>query len=98
VFKRIFANIYQNQMAMEIIAMASDTDWTIVPPAALTDGPATGRCRVAEGYAILGGNHTPRADLAGEFLAPDRIFWRISSSCASVYWGLGIPGNLVINL
>jgi hypothetical protein len=44
--------------------MASDTDWTIVPPAALTDGPATGRCRVAEGYAIRGGNQTPRADLA----------------------------------
>ena len=64
VFKRIFANIYQDQMAMEKIVMASDTDWTIVRPAALTDGPATGRCRVAEAYAIRGGNQTPRADLA----------------------------------
>ena len=64
VFKRIFANIYQDQMAMEKIVMVSDTDWTIVRPAALTDGPITGRCRAAEGYAIRGGNQTPRADLA----------------------------------
>jgi putative NADH-flavin reductase len=64
VFKRIFANIYQDQMAMEKIVMASDTDWTIVRPAALIDGPATARCRVAEAYAIRGGNETPRADLA----------------------------------
>jgi putative NADH-flavin reductase len=64
VFKRMFANIYQDQIAMEQIVMASDTDWTIVRPAALTDGPAIGYCRVAEAYAIRGGNQTPRADLA----------------------------------
>jgi len=64
VFKRIYANIYQDQIEMEQIVMASDTDWTIVRPAALTDDPATGRCRVAEAYAIRGGNQTPRADLA----------------------------------
>lgn len=64
VFKRIFANIYQDQIEMEQIVMASETDWTIVRPAALTDSPATGRCRVNVAYAIRGGNQTPRADLA----------------------------------
>jgi len=49
---------------MEQIVMASETDWTIVRPAALIDGPATGRCRVDVAYAIRGGNQTPRADLA----------------------------------
>ena len=58
-FKRIFPNIYQDQMEMEKIVMASDTDWTIVRPAALMDGPATGPCLAAEAYAIRGGNQTP---------------------------------------
>jgi len=64
VFKRMFANIYQDQIEMEQIVMASETDWTIVRPAALIDGSATGRCRVDLAYAIRGGNQTPRADLA----------------------------------
>ena len=45
VFKRLFAKIYRDMMEMEKIVMASDTDWTIVRPAALTDDPATGRLR-----------------------------------------------------
>jgi len=68
VFKRLFANIYRDQMEMERIVMASSVDWTIVRPAALTNGPATGRCRTAEAYAIRGGNQTPRADLAAFML------------------------------
>ena len=64
VFKRLFANIYQDQRVMEQIVMASGIDWTIVRPAGLTNRPATRRCRAAEGYAIRGGNETPRADLA----------------------------------
>ncbi len=68
VFKRLFVNIYHDQMVMEKIVMASALDWTIVRPAGLTDRPATGRCRSAEGYAIRGGNETPRADLAGFML------------------------------
>jgi len=68
VFKRIFANIYRDQMNMEKIVMASSLDWTIVRPAALTNGPATGRCRTAEAYAVRGGNQTPRADLAAFML------------------------------
>jgi len=68
VFKRIFINIYRDQMNMEQLVMASDADWTLVRPAALTNGVATGRCRIAEAYAIRGGNQTPRADLAAFML------------------------------
>jgi putative NADH-flavin reductase len=64
VFKRIYANIYADQIVMEQVVLHSDVDWTIVRPAALTDEPATGRCRTAETFAIQGGNRTPRADLA----------------------------------
>jgi len=77
VFKQMYINIYRDQMAMEKVVMVSPVDWTIVRPAGLTDGPATGRCRTAEGYAIRGGNQTPRADLAAFMLdqldGPDNI-------------------------
>ncbi|MEO6062012.1 MAG: SDR family oxidoreductase [Thermoflexales bacterium] len=63
-FKRIFGNIYRDQMEMEKLVMASACDWTIVRPAQLTNGPATGRCRNAEAFALPHGNDTPRADLA----------------------------------
>lgn len=63
-FKRIFGNIYRDQMEMEKLVTASDRDWTIVRPAQLTNGPATGRCRTAEAFALPHGNDTPRADLA----------------------------------
>ncbi len=68
VFKRIYANIYRDQQVMEQIVMSSATDWTIVRPAGLTDDPATGRCRIAEGYALAGGSRTPRADVAAFML------------------------------
>lgn len=68
VFKRIYANIYRDQQAMERIVMASAVDWTIVRPAGLTNDPSTGRCRVAEAYALPGGSRTPRADLANFML------------------------------
>ncbi len=63
-FKRIFGYIYRDQMEMEKLVTASDRDWTIVRPAQLTNGPATGRCRTAEAFALPHGNDTPRADLA----------------------------------
>ncbi len=68
IFKRIYANIYRDQQAMESIVMKSGLDWTIVRPAALTDAPPTGQCRVAEAYALPGGSVTPRSDLAAFML------------------------------
>ncbi len=68
VFKKLYANIYNDQMAMEALVMASDVDWTLVRPAQLTNDAATGRCRAAEAYALPGGTVTPRADLAAFML------------------------------
>lgn len=68
IFKRIYANIYRDQQVMEQIVMERPLDWTIVRPAGLTDTPPTGRCRVAEGYALPGGSRTPRSDLAAFML------------------------------
>jgi putative NADH-flavin reductase len=68
IFKRIYANIYRDQQAMEQIVTESALDWTIVRPAGLTDAPPTGQCRVAEGYALPGGSRTPRSDLAAFML------------------------------
>lgn len=68
VFKKLHANIYNDQMAMEALVMASDIDWTIVRPAQLSNDAATGRCRAAEAYALPGGTLTPRADLAAFML------------------------------
>lgn len=68
VFKKLYANIYNDQMAMEAIVMSSDINWTIVRPAQLTNDAPTGRCRVAEAYALPTGTVTPRADLAAFML------------------------------
>lgn len=42
----LLRSIYADKDRQEAILRASDTDWTIVRPAYLTDGPATGRFRV----------------------------------------------------
>ncbi len=64
VFKRIYANIYNDQMRMEQVIFGSTVNWTIVRPAQLTDDPVSNRYRFAEGYALPGGNATARADIA----------------------------------
>jgi putative NADH-flavin reductase len=46
----------------------TDLDWTIVRPPALTDGPATGRCRTAVGRNLPRGLRVSRADLAASML------------------------------
>jgi putative NADH-flavin reductase len=53
---------------MEHEIMLSEMTWTIVRPAALTDGPFTGEYRVVEGRSIEGGKRISRADLAAFML------------------------------
>jgi putative NADH-flavin reductase len=48
----------------EAVIEGTDLDWTIVRPPALTDGPATGRYRVAVGSNLPHGFRVSRADLA----------------------------------
>lgn len=64
VFKRMFHNIYDDQVAMESIVRASEADWTIARPAALTDGRHTGVYRLALHYSLPHGNTISRADVA----------------------------------
>jgi putative NADH-flavin reductase len=53
----------------EAVIEATDLDWTIVRPPALTDGPATGRYRTAVGANLPHAFRVSRADLAGYLLA-----------------------------
>lgn len=64
VFKRLFINIYQDQIRMEQRITASDRDWTIIRPPQLTDDALDTRYRIAEAYAIAGGNQISRAAVA----------------------------------
>ena len=47
VLQKILRNMYADIRIMEEIIKASDADWTIMRPPRLTDGPATGKYRVA---------------------------------------------------
>ncbi len=59
------APIYDDLERMETRIMASSAEWTIVRPAGLTDGAATGHYRVAlDGRALPKGGQVSRADVA----------------------------------
>ncbi len=59
---------YAEMARMEEVVFASDTVWTVVRPASLTDGPLTGVYRVAEGRSLPGGKYISRADVAAFML------------------------------
>lgn len=59
------APVYDDLERMETRIMASSAEWTIVRPAGLTDGPATGHYRVSlDGRALRKGRQVSRADVA----------------------------------
>ena len=61
----VVARLYPDIAQMEReVAARDDLDWTVVRAAILTNGPATGKWRVAEGDAVPGGLTLARADLA----------------------------------
>lgn len=60
--------VYEDMERMEGDVMLSDLDWTIVRPAALTDGEQTGHYRVVEGGVVPQGKRISRADLAALLL------------------------------
>ena len=57
---------------MEDLIRASDVDWTIVRPPALTTGPRTGAYRVGTDLPIRINSKISRADLA-EFLLREAV-------------------------
>lgn len=61
-------SLYEDLERMEDDVFLSDLDWTIVRPAALTDGPFTGHYRIVEGPVVPEGKRISRADLAALLL------------------------------
>lgn len=59
---------YTDLARMEEEMRASGLDWTIVRPPRLTDGPQTGRYRIAYNRSVRGAYTIARADLAGAVL------------------------------
>jgi putative NADH-flavin reductase len=64
----LFKGLYDDLAAMEEKVRQSGTAWTIFRPPRLTDGPVTGRYRIAPDHNVSGGYSISRADLAEAIL------------------------------
>jgi len=60
----LYGNIFADHRRMEASVRASDLDWTILRPAALTDAPAKKRYRVSIDVRPRGASAISRADVA----------------------------------
>ncbi|MGH9882399.1 MAG: NAD(P)-dependent oxidoreductase, partial [Pyrinomonadaceae bacterium] len=62
--KLVLREHYADLARMEDVVRDSGTDWTVVRPPRLTDGPITGRYRIAYGQNLRHGLSISRADVA----------------------------------
>jgi len=79
IFMRLLLqDIYRDKEQGEATLRASGLDWTLVYPAGLRDGPATGRYRAGERLSLSGFPRITRADVAGFLLTQidDRTYVR----------------------
>jgi putative NADH-flavin reductase len=60
----LLKTIYEDKDRQEVLIRASDTDWTIVRPAFLTNGPLTGNYRVLIDLSGITAGKISRADVA----------------------------------
>ena len=60
----LLQDIYRDKELGEATLRASGLDWTLVYPAGLVDGPATGQCRAGERLSLSGFPRIARADVA----------------------------------
>jgi len=65
----LLRGIYGDLAVMEREIAASGTEWTVVRPPKLVNGPVTGRHRIAIGANVPRGRNTTRADVAAAMLA-----------------------------
>ncbi len=65
----LLKTIYEDKDRQEALIKGSDTDWTIVRPAFLTNGPLTGRYRVLTDLTGVTADKISRADVAHFMLA-----------------------------
>ncbi|WP_261569605.1 NAD(P)-dependent oxidoreductase [Frankia gtarii] len=77
VIQRLYRHGYTDMRAMENIVAASDTDWTIIRPPMLTNGPPIGNYRAAANAHLSKPKAISRADLADYLLTHigDRESW-----------------------
>lgn len=61
-------DVFVDLAAMEELVLLSGLDWTVVRPAALTDGPLTGLYRTRENVLPEGGRSISRPDVAALML------------------------------
>jgi putative NADH-flavin reductase len=75
--RTLLRGLYADMAIMEDTIRRSGTDWTIMRPRQLTDGPRTGTYRQAEDSNLRRGYRISRADLADAILAslddPDTV-------------------------
>lgn len=64
----IFRDAHRDLAEMETVVRSSPLDWTVVRPPRLTNGPRTGRYRLAMGENVASGFSVSRADLAEALL------------------------------
>jgi putative NADH-flavin reductase len=78
VIQRLYRHGYTDMRIMESLVALSDTDWTIVRPPMLTNGPLTRHYRTATGQHLTQPKSIPRADLAHYLLhhIEDQDTWR----------------------
>ena len=60
----LLKTIYQDKDRQEALIRARETDWTIVRPGFLTNGPLTGKYRVISDLRGVTTNKISRADVA----------------------------------
>ena len=66
--RTLLRQVYADKTAGEAVIVQSPLDWTIVYPAGLTNGPRTGRARVAEHLPLRGFPTVSRSDVAAVVL------------------------------
>lgn len=85
ILNRVLAEVYADMQRMEALIQCSDTDWTIIRPARLTDGPRTGRYRAVAERPLPSGWQIARADVADYIVThlDDTTVWRAAISLAT---------------
>ena len=63
-FRTLLRGIYADKLVADNMVRESDSDWTIVQPSVLTDGPLTRQYRAGEHLALTGMPSVSRADVA----------------------------------
>jgi uncharacterized protein YbjT (DUF2867 family) len=78
VIQRLYRHGYADMARMESIVRSSDTEWTVIRPPMITDGPLTGQYRTATNSHLGRPRSVSRADVAHCMLShlDDKQTWK----------------------